>query len=289
MQNRTRIYYFSHLVLFITGTFYILDLMTGSRLSYLLSLNSAMVYNDLQWWRLITYPLATDSIESTALFLFAFFIFAPKIETLFSSWFFPLVLLIIIFLQGALFTLLLHYSYIVFTGMEGISFFILTVFALANIKKKLVIMNKVFLRTGLFIFGLITIWFVLLFVHSVVIADYKIFFEGMYSGIFGLTSGIIIYLQIRYTKRILPFEKHGNHSTDRIFYSNDKELSMAVIANNEIRKFNENLRDELVYGNNQFNYTEEKLNEILDKISAKGKDSLTYNEQKFLEDFSKQI
>jgi membrane associated rhomboid family serine protease len=254
------------------------------RLSSLLSLQPSLVFH-LEWWRVFTFPLATDSIEGTILFLFTFFIFAPKLEEIFRSWLYPLILFLIVFLQGAILTLLLWNCIITITGMEGLSFFVLTVFTLINIKKKLVIFNKYFIRTFMFSLGMFFLWFTLLFFHSVAIGDYRLIFEGVYSCVFGISTGLVFYLQIRYTKSIKPQEqptsREPNHDIPK-----REELSYAVMANNELRRFNKNLREELAKDEGSPQYSEDKLNEILDKINENGKESLSPSERKFLDDYS---
>ncbi|MFC2132113.1 hypothetical protein ACFLSQ_11830, partial [Bacteroidota bacterium] len=241
------------------------------RLSSLLSLQPSLVFH-LEWWRIFTFPLATDSLEGTILFLFTFFIFAPKLEEIFRSWLYPLILFLFVFLQGAILTLLLWNTDIVITGMEGLSFFVLTLFTLINIKKKLVILHKFFIRTSVFSSGMFFLWFTLLFFHSVASEDYRLIFEGVYSCIFGMSSGFIYYLQNRYTKSIKPQEqpisRESNHDTPT-----PEELSYAVMANNELRRFNKNLREELAKDEGSPQYPEDKLNELLDKITENGKES----------------
>lgn len=287
-MEKKRIYYFSHLILFITGTAYVLDLIMGGKLSDLFALNPQLIFSKLEWWRIFTYPLANDSIESTILFLFTFFIFAPKLEEIYQQWLYPFIIVLLINIQGIILTFLLWNSNMVISGMEGLSFFVLTLFTLINIKKRLILVNRFYMHTGLFTLGMVSVWAVMLFIHGVFLESYSHVFEGIYSATFGLSVGFTAYLQMRYTKNLKPNKLHYPNETPEI--PKPEDLSLALIANQEIRRFNQRLQEEFGgLSEPPFQFSEDKLNEILDKANEKGFDSLSNDEKKYLNEYSKQL
>ncbi len=295
MAHSKRLYYFSHFLLIIILSVYLLDLIMGGRLSALFELKPTLVIENSQYWRLFTFPLAYDTFEGIILFIITFFIFAPKLEDIFQNWLYPLILSLVVFSQGTLLTLIYWKSDIMLHGMVGISFFVLTIFSLINIKKRLVIFQRVYLHTVAFSLIITLTWFALIFIHSAMIKSYSLITEGIFSAIFGMTSGLIIFLQSKYTKNLIHLNKVNSRERDDLKVPSPEELSMAIIANNELRKVNKQLNEDLVSTNIKKEIipdlisSEERLNKILDKINEKGNESLTSSEKKFLEDYSKEL
>lgn len=294
MSNRKRLYYFSHFVLIIVLGVYLLDIIMGGRLSSLFVLKPTLVIENSQYWRLFTFPLAYDSIEGIIFFIITFFIFAPKLEDIFQNWLYPLILSLIIFSQGTLLTLIYWKSDTMLHGLVGVSFFVLTIFSFVNIKKRLVIFQKYYIHTITFTVIIAVTWFLLVFVHSAILKSYSLITEGIYSAIFGLSSGFIVFLQSKYTKNIIHNNKGNVKKKGDLLVPSPEELSLAVIANNELKKVNKQLNEDLIANVEQESTfdilsQEEKLNQILDKINEKGKDFLTPEEKQFLDDYSKEI
>jgi hypothetical protein len=287
MNNRIKIYYNSHVILFIVVFFYFLDLITKFRLSPLFYLQPSSIAENLELWRFFTFPLATNSIEGSILFIFTFFILAPKIELLFNRFLYLVILSIFILFQGSIFTILLWKTPIIIEGMESLSLFIITIFTLQHIKNKLVVLNKLYLPTFLFSLLIFLIWISILFVHALVSSNYLILLEGLYSSVYAISTGMITYLQINHQNKMKLTNEHHNHSKyDYDILNNNKDESYALIENKKYKKHYENLNRELKVEDNKEHFNEQKLNEILDKIYSNGKNSLTENEKKFLDDYS---
>jgi membrane associated rhomboid family serine protease len=260
----------------------------GGKLTYLFALNPELIFKKLEWWRIFTYPLANDSIESTMLFLFTFFIFAPKLEDIYQQLLYPFIIILFVNIQGIVLAFLLWNSNIVITGMEGLSFFVLTLFTLINIKQRLILFNRFYMHTGLFTLGIVSIWFIMLFMNGVLFESHTRFFEGIYSAVFGLSVGFTAYLQMRYTKNLRPARIRESYENKEV--PNPEDLSLSLIANQELRRFNKGLQDEFSrLDEAHLQFSEDRLNEILDKVHTNGFDSLSNNEKKYLDDYSKQL
>lgn len=106
---------------------------------------------------------------------------------------------------------------------------------------------------------------------------------------FGLVSGFSFYI------RILFLENNYESSPDEreirgLSIPKQSELSPALITNSDaqrVKSFLENENNYILDEENQL--SEEELNRLLDKIFAEGKDSLTEEENRFLEEYSKSI
>jgi hypothetical protein len=195
----------------------------------------------------------------------------------------------VILFQGLVFTLVLWNSKIALAGTEGITFFVLTLFTLLNIKRKLVVVNKLYINAPLFTIAMVFIWLMTLYIHSLMSEDYKIIFTGLFSSIFGASIGLIAYLHIRFTNVINPKILSEALQEKRIKAIRQQLFSLAVIANEELKRVNRELihNDEAVQ--DRHDYSEEKLNEILDKINDTGEKSLTDSEKEFLDGYANRI
>jgi hypothetical protein len=271
-------------MLFIVSSVYLVNLLTNGYISSLISLKPDYIFEKMQLWRLFSFPFAGGTLESDLLFFITFLFFAPKLEKLFHRVMFPILLFLLFCLQGTILTLVYWKSSLVFTGMEGISFFILTFFLFINIKNKFRFIKYKNLKTTTVIPIIFCIWFISVFLHSLFSGVHEVFIRGMSGMIFGVTSGFIAYLQIRLTRKLLSRKPILSDLT----IPRPEELTPALISFKEERKLKQNLKN-VNNDNIKPILTEDRLNEILDKLGIHGKESLTPDEIKFLEDYSKSI
>ncbi|ROL61676.1 hypothetical protein D9V86_04575 [Bacteroidetes/Chlorobi group bacterium ChocPot_Mid] len=286
MRKKNRIYYFSYLVILIFGIFYLVDLVVGGKLGFLLSLTPNLVYQKSEVWRLLTYPLSFNTVEGILISIFIFLVLAPKLEKIYHGFLYPIILLSIIFLQGILFAIFSWNSFYPLKGLEGISIFIITLFTLLNIRGKLIFFNKFYINTPIFSLGLVISWILTTFVHSLLLENFNIIFSSIFSLIFGVSAGMFAYLHIRYTKIINPKYILSTLQTQKAKELRTKLLSLAVIANEELKKVNQELLQNNFHHSHYYPNAE-KLNEILDKIYQKGFNSLSNEEKDFLDEYSK--
>jgi membrane associated rhomboid family serine protease len=273
--------------MFIAGSSYLLDSIMGGQLSKLFALNPELVINKMELWRLFTFPFAFGSIEGALLFGFTFYIFAPKLEDIFHRYLYPFLLFLILTFQGIVLTLAFWKMPVTFSGMEGVTFFVIAMFTLLHLRKKISFLYLKPLSTIIFLMIVSAIWLSLISIHALVMNSYMYFANGAYSAIYGFTCGFIMYLQIKYSKSNIQNIKKYKHPI--IDIPKPEELSLAVIANKEMKYLNNKLNDDFFDSKSGSLFSEDKLNEILDKINAQGKESLTTLELKFLEDYSNNL
>lgn len=266
---------------------YILDYVLKGAISYNTALAPSMVVHQWQAWRIISFPLSTHSLEGYCLSAFAFLFIGPKLEALLDRAFFLTLLSLLIILQGTLITLTFWNTNIYFDGLEGISFFMLSLYvfmsrAMSKQKFRYRAMNHVPL-----VIIFMCLWVGGMLIHSLAVGN-SILFIGASNAVFGIVTSLITFSQVhRYYKK-----------TRRIRYSqieysipSQDELRKAYVLHNESREQQYNSRGDAESPNYEYTFEadENRLNEILDKISEYGQNSLTPNELKYLQDYSNNL
>ena len=203
-------------------------------------------------------------------------------ETLFHKALYPIILFLVISLQGTISSLIFWRSSLYIEGMEGLSFFVLTLFLFFNANKKVILWQFPPVSAFAFVFFIAIGWAVTTSLHAM-ISGYEILVKGAANAIFGLTGGLIIFLQLRLSRNIKNKE-HEPH----LDIPKPEELSMALIRQNELREMNKRIQDDYLW-DEDIPLTEDRLNEILDKINENGKKSLLPEEIRFLEEYSKRL
>lgn len=276
----------TYLLLFTLFT-YLLNYISDGRYSHYFILDIQAIINDYEFWRLLTFPFVPSSFEGTMFFTVIFFMFASKIETILSRKYFFFLIILLIFVQGASLTLFYWGENYYFKGMEGVSLVIISMFTLLNIKKRVSFAYikhlRIFNLSGLIIMG----WIFSACTHFWYSQDESLIYQTAGSFIFGSTLALIIATQIRLTG---SFKHKLRHFKSEHSIPKPEELSMALISRNELRRLNETLMEEKnVLQDYDFVLNEDHLNEILDKINEKGKDSLSFEEQIYLFDYSRNL
>ncbi len=240
-----------------------------------------------QWWRTLTYPIIIESIENIFLFFITFLIFAPKLEETYHSIMFPVVIILNIFLQGIILSAIFFNENMIFNGMVGINFFIITNFLFNNYKSNVVLFNRYTMPASFFVTFLVFFWLSAIFGKYVFFNEKNYLIQNLSMSSVGIIFGIFTFLQDKFTK-----SKESNISSKKIKVDNPinpQELLLTTIANKELKKVNEKLKEVL---DDKFKevtsyYDENKLNQILDKINLFGYDSLNQDEIDFLKNYSK--
>lgn len=278
-------YTVSRKLLVVISAVYLLDYLMDGRLSNLLMLVPSAVIENMDFWRLFTFPLAPGHLEGVFLFAFAMYFIAPRLEEHLGNSLIIALLAPLAFIQGILYTLLFWNGQVSISGAEGISFFIMTLFALFNPMMKIRLWFlprlKIVIMTLLIIFS----WTVIKFFHALTVGE-EILFYSMYPAIFGIVAGLSSYLQI-YLMRKLLLRK------EKVEIPNPpppepEELKMAMIASARQQKLEAIREKESPYKLGEDpELNQQLLDEILDKIIENGRDSLTPDEENFLRDYSK--
>lgn len=272
----------SKTVFFFFGIFYLLDILMSGQLSGLFLLDPSLVIDKGEYWRLLTYPLAFDSIGSFFIFAIAMSIFAPKIEELYASFTIPVVTALLIALHGIVLTLINLYTGFAIKGTDGISYFIFASFLLAAPGSRVVI-PKFKTYKSVQVISFISLIWLFIGLGKILIDDDYSFMINAELGAFGIINGLLLHYQLKFFKKFKSeYEEVPYHAPD-----DEPEL----ISVDEFRRMSENSKghdDKYVLSKNKYS-NEERMNEILDKISAQGMDSLSPYEHLFLEEYSKNL
>ncbi len=284
---------FSKIFLIFVGIIYFLNYVYSNVLPDLLSLSPQLVIRELSLWKLITFPFSPGGIESVVLFAFVFYFISSKLEFYIEGLRYPLWLFLLTLLQGCILTLVFINSNVIVAGMDGISFYVLVVYALLRSKDKINFLNFPPMPILAFSMLLGFVWFGLKLVNFSTTGNDSVFLSALGSSLFGVTAGLIHYLQIRLSGLNSTRSSKSDIDSDMRLPS-PEEMSVAHSSNTRLRKFYQSgkpdyLDEEPYLLSDDMSENEDKLNEILDKISISGKDSLSPFERRFLNEYSKRL
>ncbi len=280
----------SQVIAIMVACFGIANLLTNNYIFNLLALIPSKVAIDLQFWRVISFSFLPGSVEGSLLFAFTFWFIAPMLEERFNHLTFSIIILLITLLQGIGFSLFFWKSPMAFAGTESLSFFVLTMFTLAEIPKK----NHPQRLFGLPAMSFVTLasmlWLSVVLIHFSMTSE-TLLYNSIFSASYGILISLAMYLQIRLTHsfnvqpqeamnpkpRVVPdFEPSEVKTRDRNavgYRMIDKPLDDMFMDDQELEDF----------------YSEEKLNTILDKMLEYGNDSLSPFEKRYLKEYSIRI
>ncbi len=285
MGRRLSKYQFSQKFVIMILFIYALDFIMDGKLSELFYLNPAQVVGDLEAWRLFTFPLAPGHIENVFLFGVTFTILGPKIESVIEGIYYPIILFLMACLLGTVITLGFWGDSLIFTGMTGLSFFVMSLFLYLNAEKKIIVLNSRPVRSFILVSLILLSWISSIVIRALLTNTVFLISELSLAG-FGIISASLIYLQIYLVKR----KKRGVGSEfDGLDIPDPEQLSMALISQQEQKKYNRGESDENIVQENEPVLNEDRLNQILDKINETGKESLSPEEIRFLKDYSKNL
>lgn len=250
-----------------------------------LAMNPDLVLKQWEFWRLVSFPFAANSLEGILLFGFTFSIVGPKVEQYIGRYIFPFVVSLLILLQGIILTLLFWKENIAMGGMEGISFFVLTLYSLLYFGNKADFSSFRPSKARMLVSLVAFAWISVLLARSYITGNMELLITSSASATIGIITGSLLFIQLRMLKRATKNKRNEFPDLD---IPKPEELSMAMIAQRERRKYQNEL-DDFRYHDHEFTFTEDRLNEILDKINEQGKDSLSVHELEYLKEYSRQI
>lgn len=266
---------------------YIADFFTNGKVTALFELSPAVLVKEMELWRIFTFPFAQGSAEGILLFFFTSWLIAPKLEDIFNKWLFPVLFVLLIALQGTISALIFWNSSIVIAGMEGYSFFVLTLFSLIYLDKKISFFRSKPFRSLLVTMFLALSWGTAIFIHTLFDSSMLIMTSASHL-LFGIITATVIYFQMHFVRKMhirrIQKELHD------FKFPNPEELSMAIMAKRNLKKINQKVPvREIPDEKEDFAISEDKLNEILDKINMQGAESLTPDEMEYLKYYSDNI
>lgn len=287
-SQKYNIIHISKVILAIFIIFHILFYFLNYEIALFLALNPQKVINDIEIWRLFTYPLASLSIAEVVLFIYTFWVIAPKIEYYVLN---KLLLVvsygIFIPLQGIFSTLLFARENLFLVGTEGLSFGIITFYFLIFyriVNQYQEVSLRLLIQTAIVLF----LWIMGASLDSYIYQRPSLI-NAFGFALLGIILGIIAYYFAKSNINELMHARLRDYEKFRRSFLEPDE---------KFEQFHQNRRD-----NNQIDFeeivnerdsqlrsvelSEDKLNRILDKINEQGKDSLSNDELKFLENYSK--
>mgnify|MGYP000863132681 FL=1 len=271
---------FSQRFLLIAGVVYLLNLVSNGMIGANLELYPSLVLHNFQFWRILTYPLASPSIGGMILLAMSLYFFGEELEMVFRRRL-PLFLLAVTVFQGVGYTLLFQDSGTPLAGSEAISLYILTLFLWT------------FPRRAIDIFGLHVRGDVIILISSfafltvsaieVLLMKLPYFPLAIQSGL-GVFAGLLtVFMYMQTSTRTKPIrsrdtqtipifdeEYHPVESDFQQGYSTVQPSARHIVSYDHIND-------------------EERANILLDKIFAHGTDSLTPDERDFLDYYSKNL
>lgn len=282
-NSTNKSYYFLFLVLSI----YFLDFITGNRLSDIFVLNTLEVssYNNL--WSILTYPLKFTSSASLVLFVFVMGLISKNLETIYKTRVIPIIYLLIILSHGVVFSLINVDTESFLSGTDGISYFILVLHLLLNKEYRVNVFTFELNINKLFVGVMIGMWVFSQSLNYFAFNQNHVLNSFFLAGL-GTTNALIVYFQLRLIKR---FSKKNNiPKIDEANQYNELEHSLATISesNKKLNQTKPAYEETNLFSNNPY-IDEEIMNNILEKINDSGFSSLSENEQRFLEEYSKRI
>ena len=250
----------SHRILFLGGVVYIINYLLDGVISGAIAMNPELV---LQWelWRMITFPFSSSSLEGILLFGFTFYIIGPKVEQYIGRFIFPLIISLLVLIEGIILTLVFWKENIVIGGMEGISFFVLTFYSLLYFGKKSDLSNFRPSKARMLVSLVAFAWVGSLLMRSYMIGSNEILVTNAVSATIGFVGGLLLFIQLWMLRKVIKQKRNDYPDID---IPKPEELSMAMIAQREKRKYLNEPEDNSYYENN-FTFTEDRLNEILIK------------------------
>jgi len=250
----------------------------------LLSLNPALILSHLEFWRMLSFAFVPGSIEGTLLFVYAFWFVGPKLEERFHVNKLGLMITLVSFIMGSIFSIIFLNQNIYLTGNEGLSLFVVTLFVMTELsadKSKFNLSNPISMPMILLV---TVIWFA----STVINNSFNHAANGMttvISASIGILLSTLVFMQIKFALYVFGQKRTISPA---IKISQPEELIRSSSTKREATAHNtyEDEIEEYVEEPDSEYYSEEKLNRILDKMNEFGRDSLNSSEKLYLKEYS---
>ncbi|HPU24348.1 MAG TPA: hypothetical protein PL149_09395 [Candidatus Kapabacteria bacterium] len=277
---------FSFILLLVFVFANLLNSALNLNLGNIFLLNPKEISHNYYFWQLITYPFVLK--DNLFIFILApiLILLSTKLENYLNKYLYPIFLFMVSILNGLLITLSLWNKDINISGSETVGFFILTLVTLIMPKERLSRKNPLTVST-----------FAILIASLWIMINYVAHPQQLYNTfpiMFGVLSGFLVYIPIRNMRKYIEKREFEiNSSKQRQVKINIPEPEEIVaarkISNVNISQIYHKYEEDYCELSDNEEENEEKLNQILDKINEKGKESLSYYEKKFLNEYSKRI
>ncbi len=283
----------AHKLLLILGGFFIVDSLSANQLRIALGHNPEAVLNG-EFWRLFTFPFISDNLHHLILTAFSLYAVFPVLERMLGArrlYTYGALMLLVV---GLLYTAMGQYPG---AAMQpGVFPFVLAA---------LVVFIYLFPTSEMSFFGIVSLpgWLAIsLLGGSAVLVDLiEMFIDpGLFGGflaidLFGGGAGIAFAVSAFNTSMPTRSTRHERQETRqraaREYEQTEEEeaeedYSFALRSLRRHERRGENLTPGL---EEEETFSEERLNEILDKISSRGESSLSPAERRFLRDYAERL
>jgi membrane associated rhomboid family serine protease len=279
----------SHRILLVFGTLYFVNVVAlHGYLSSLFALVPSETLNKWQYWRVLTYPLAIDSFWSIITASAVFYFFAPEVEHILSTRKFVTALALFGITHAAVYIPIMWSSNLALAGPTAASLFVLTLYTYIYPSGELSLFGLFSLRAKILLAGMVVISLLMpLFSQPMnPIGFIHVFADEL----FGVFSGFLfayLYFGSRSDDSFTLTRKQPQAAPRRTATSTASAFpTLQSTAHDEERSLSLPIID--TSDDNTY-LDEDRLNEILDKITEKGQGSLTSAERKFLQDYAKKL
>jgi membrane associated rhomboid family serine protease len=283
----------SHRLLLSLGVVYFVNIAMRGALTQWLALLPFSTVGAGQYWRFVTYPLASSSfwemLSSSAVLYF----FAPEVERILNPRRLLIILAVFVAVHGLVYAPVLWISSAPLVGTTAMALFVLTMYVYLYPTGEVSLFGLIPLRATM----LLGIMFIAAIAGSIIThsfnpaslinafadAGFGLFFGFIFSHLyFGKFSSGSFKLFRRDERPQQPTRRAATPSPASVgrstYTSSDAERRLAGVE----RRTDDDEEDSTPLD-------EDHLNEILDKINEKGQASLTPQERKFLQDYAKQL
>jgi membrane associated rhomboid family serine protease len=285
----------SHRVLLSLGVIYFVNIAMRGMLTQWLALLPFSAVGAGQYWRFFTYPLATSSFFEMLSTSLVFYFFAPEVERILTPRRLLLTLAMVVVVHGLSYAPLLWVSSVPLSGSTAMSLFILTMYIYLYPTGEVSLFGIIPLRATM----LLGIMFVIALAGSLISSSFNpaallhtfanegfgIFFgfvfSHLYFGKFSLSGGGFSL----FGKKSAPVQSGTTLRRATAASTAPVGRTAASAAETERRATAQPRTDD----DDDVSLDEERLNQILDKITEKGQAALTSAEQKFLKDYASRL
>lgn len=280
----------AHRILVILAIGFVLNLVSQGLFSDYTRLVPTLAIHNYEFWRIITYPLASTGFWNLFSASLLLYFFGPEIEQLLRPERFIRYTLFFMLLHGLFHTLLLTGTTTPLAGPYSYALAVLIVFA------------YVYPSAEFSIFGIISLraWvFALLFVAFSVISPLIMVLNGGLSVAAFLTgpiagiAGGLLFAHIYFHKYNIPSLADVVRSRNRPVITQQTQPVTPVVKRTRTEyspSKGKRMQSPAMYNEaDDTTLDEHRLNDILDKISEQGRDSLSEEEIEFLEDYARRL
>lgn len=242
-------------------------------------------------WRLLSFPLTTSNVFTYVLFAFVALVIIPKLRDFFAIREITILSALILALQGVLFSMLFSDTMYRFSGIDALSFYFIFLFAGFSYFSGLRLLKVKGSRTTLHALLVVILWSC----YLLFLSPPEVMYSHLYSAVFGIVVSAVSFAFIkvgiiRRKKKLQEEDDFSNRFAKELEEAEEKEIPVYEFANTarEYMRNNQSTSEDILGSTSYYKFqaSEDTLNQILDKISSRGQDSLTYNERRYLEDYS---